>query len=183
MSSTLSLHLPIQPPLSCLRTILQMASLFLLRLSLANSPKGVNLLMLRTRPVVVHLWFHSRRNLHHQRSSLPHHLVSLLLGRKLILMVRRLKFHKPQRNLRDNDHRLHEPIPDIYGMKTAVFAYHPLKTTLSNHLHSTHHDLDNIDWFLTWDCLFFKSMGCDKRLFKISTIPGAFSRTTWTIMT
>ena len=53
----------------------------------------------------------------------------------------RLTFHRLQRSLRCNDRRLHQkPMPDIYGMKTAVFAYHPLKTTLSNYLRSTHLD-------------------------------------------
>jgi len=63
-------------------------------------------------------------------------------------MVRELEFHRPQRSLQYNDHRLHKPwqMPNSYGMKTAVFAYHPLKTTLSNYLHSTH--LDNIDSFI-----------------------------------
>jgi hypothetical protein len=52
-------------------------------------------------------------------------------------------FHRLQQSLPCNDHRLHkEPMSDSYGMKTAVFAYHPLKTTLLNYLLSTH--LDNI---------------------------------------
>lgn len=100
-------------------------------------------LILRACPAAIDsdLWprLHSDGSFH-RRPSLPHHLVSILLGCKLVLIM----FHKPQWSLRCDDHRLREE-PDIYGMKIAVFAYHPLKTTLSNYLHSTH--LDNISSF------------------------------------
>ena len=148
------------PWLSYHRTILQMASPFLLSPSLANSLiKGVNPLILRAlaRRVVVesHLWLHSDGSFHHQ-GSLPHphpHLLSglsLLLGPslKLILtLIRGQEFHMMQWSLRCSDHRLHkDPMSDSYSMTTVVFAY-PLKTKfkLSNYLQCIH--LNNIDSF------------------------------------
>ena len=51
-------------------------------------------------------------------------------------------------NLKDRMPTLYvKPMSDIYGMKTGVFGYHPLKTTVSDYLHSTHRDLDNVDVF------------------------------------
>ena len=145
-----------QPPLSKPKIILQIASLFLLSTSLANSLRGINPLPVipRARPIAMesYLWLNrvnTDRNFHHhwhlQRSSLlhPSHLVPFLLDRKLILMVRGLEFHRPQRSLLYNDHHLRVhmvPLPDSYGMKTAVFAFHLMMTTLLNYLHSTHLD-------------------------------------------
>ena len=144
MSWTLSLYpIRIQTPLSYPGTILQkMASL---STSITNSLKVINPLIPQARPEVVesHHWLHSDGSFHHQRSFL-HHLLPVILGRKLILIVRWLEFHRPQRSLQCNDHHLHkQPMAEFYGMKTAVFAFHLLKTTLSNYLHSTH--LVNID--------------------------------------
>ena len=125
-----------------------MANFFLLSSSLANS---LNPLILRVPPVMVesHLWLLSNPGVywHHQCSSLPHHHYhSLLLGRKLILIVRGLEFHRPQWNLRCNGHHLlKERMSDSYGIMTVAFAYHTLKTTLTNCLHSTR--LDDIDSF------------------------------------
>ena len=115
-----------------------MASLFLLS---PNSLKGAALVQSS------HLWPHSDGSLHHRRSSLPPHLLSLsLLQPKFILIVRGLEFHRSQWqwSFQCNDHRLHkEPMSDSYGTMIAVFVYHLLKRRWSNYLHSTH--LDNID--------------------------------------
>ena len=139
--------------LSYARTILQMASLFILSLSLANSLTEIN--PLRAHPVMVEfrLWLHSDGSFHHRSSPPPHHLrvVSLFPSPKLILIVRVPKFHRPQRSPRyHNDHHLHKvPLPDSpdsYGMKIVVFEYHLLETTLLNYLHTTLPD--NINSFI-----------------------------------
>lgn len=82
------------------RTIPQMASLFLLSPSLANSPKKINPLIPRARPVVVefHLWLAVLITCVH---------LSLVISPSCwianFLMVRGLQFHKPLWSLRCND--------------------------------------------------------------------------------